>query len=212
DPRTGEFYTSNMIIGTSGGAGATHGLDGWPCLGLAGCAGGMLTGNIELLEHEYPIQIHRYELRPDSASPGRWRGGLASVCETEPLGQDASLVLWGEGFKYPAAGVAGGQSKFPERKVFKKFLVEDGGANELPPHGIVPIRAGQRLRTCPPGGGGIGDPHERPLDAVALDVRNGVVSLEAAREEYAVVLDPETYAVDKKATERLRAERQRPEI
>jgi N-methylhydantoinase B len=204
DPRTSEFYTFNMIIGTGGGGGATYGLDGWHCLNTTAGGGGILTGDIELLEHEYPVKIHRYELRPDSAGAGRWRGGLAPVFEEEPDDHGADLVLWGEGFKYPAPGVLGAASRFPERKVARKFLVEDGTATELPWHGVVPIRSGQVLRTCPPGGGGVGDPFERDPAAVLADVRDGFVSVEAAREEYGVAVDPSSLTIDGAETARLR--------
>ncbi len=36
------------------------------------------------------------------------------------------------------------------------------------------------------GGGGFGDPQERDKDAVRMDVRNGVVSGESAREDYGI--------------------------
>ena len=204
DPRSGDFYNFNMIMGTSGGAGASPGLDGWHCLGLTACAGGMLVGDVELLEHEFPVQIHRYELREDSAGAGKWRGGLGPVFEEEPLGHDASLVLWGEGSKYPAAGVAGARSKFIERKVCRKYLIDDGKRTQLPPHGVVPIKAGQRLETHPPGGGGVGDPFERDEGAVQDDVRNGFVSVEAARDEYGVVIEPGGFRVAEPATAELR--------
>jgi N-methylhydantoinase B len=205
DPRTNEFYTFNMIIGTGGGGGATYGLDGWHCLNTTAGGGGILTGDIELLEHEYPVKIHRYELRPDSAGAGRWRGGLAPVFEEEPDGHEAELVLWGEGFKYPAPGLLGARSGSLEGKVARKYLLEDGVATELPWHGVVPIRSGQVLRTCPPGGGGVGDPFERDVAAVLADVRDGLVSIEAARGEYGVAVDPATVTVDVAETARLRS-------
>ena len=55
------------------------------------------------------------------------------------------------------------------------------------------------------GGGGYGDPKTRPADRVADEVRNGVVSLNAARDTYGVVVDPKTYGVDEAATAELRA-------
>ena len=55
------------------------------------------------------------------------------------------------------------------------------------------------------GGGGYGDPKARPAAQVAAEVKNGVVSLDAAREAYGVVVDPESFAVDEAATAELRA-------
>ncbi len=57
------------------------------------------------------------------------------------------------------------------------------------------------------GGGGFGDPLMRPLEDVRYDVEQGYVSVEAAREHYAVAVDPETFELDEEATARLRAAR-----
>ena len=205
DPRTGDYYTFNMIIGTGGGGGATFGLDGWHCVNTAAGAGGILAGDVELLEHEFPVQIHRYELRPDSAGAGRWRGGLGPVFEVEVLDHDADLVLWGEGMKYPSVGLLGARAVGTEVKVARRYLVANGQETELQPHGIVSIAAGERLRTCPAGGGGVGSPLERDAEAVVSDVANGFVSVDAAREEYCVVVDAETLALDADATDALRS-------
>ncbi|WP_204317158.1 hypothetical protein, partial [Klebsiella aerogenes] len=57
-----------------------------------------------------------------------------------------------------------------------------------------------------PGGGGYGNPFERPVEKVVWDVRNGLVSIEGARLDYGVVIaNPQTLEVDTAATERLRA-------
>jgi N-methylhydantoinase B len=56
-----------------------------------------------------------------------------------------------------------------------------------------------------PGGGGYGDPFQRPIEAVVWDVRNGLVSLRGAREDYGVVIkDEATLEVDLSATKQLR--------
>jgi N-methylhydantoinase B/oxoprolinase/acetone carboxylase alpha subunit len=54
------------------------------------------------------------------------------------------------------------------------------------------------------GGGGYGDPRERPAAAVAEDVWQGYVSVKAAKELYGVVVDAVTGVVDEKGTRRLR--------
>jgi len=55
-----------------------------------------------------------------------------------------------------------------------------------------------------PGGGGYGDPTERDPQTVLEDVVDGKVSVDAAREEYGVVVDEEVPAVDEAATRRCR--------
>ena len=57
-----------------------------------------------------------------------------------------------------------------------------------------------------PGGGGWGDPFNRDPDLVLRDVQDGVVSPEAARNDYGVVVTQST-AVDVVATEDVRGRR-----
>ena len=56
------------------------------------------------------------------------------------------------------------------------------------------------------GGGGFGDPLERPAEQVLQDVTSGYVSVEAARRDYGVVIKAQNrhYALDVEATEALR--------
>jgi len=54
------------------------------------------------------------------------------------------------------------------------------------------------------GGGGYGNPHRRPVERVQDDVVNGLVSVEKAREDYGVVIDPASFAVNETETARLR--------
>ncbi len=53
-------------------------------------------------------------------------------------------------------------------------------------------------------GGGYGDPHERPAETVAAEIRDGVISRQAAEKTYGVVLTPDGFAIDKAATARRR--------
>ena len=69
---------------------------------------------------------------------------------------------------------------------------------------IPEIPRGSVMRQIAGGGGGYGDPKRRPLSRVIEDVKNGVLSVQKAREEYGVALDPETLEVDGIQTERLR--------
>jgi N-methylhydantoinase B len=56
-----------------------------------------------------------------------------------------------------------------------------------------------------PGGGGYGPAAARDPGRVLDDVRAGYVSLERARAEYGVAIDPEAWAVQVEETEKLRA-------
>jgi N-methylhydantoinase B len=80
------------------------------------------------------------------------------------------------------------------------------GDQVLPARVMRPIKRGDAFRHDLPGGGGWGDPLNREAARVLRDVRNGLVSLASARDDYGVVLDPATWTVDISATEARRAE------
>ena len=69
----------------------------------------------------------------------------------------------------------------------------------------LPLRSGDAVLLRGGGGGGFGDPLERPVEAVREDVYQGYVSLAAARALYGVVIDAEGCIVDRAATDALRA-------
>jgi N-methylhydantoinase B len=50
-----------------------------------------------------------------------------------------------------------------------------------------------KMFTCT--GGDYGDPLERDPQQVALDVKNGFVSVEQAEKDYGVIVDPNTHEV-----------------
>ena len=60
------------------------------------------------------------------------------------------------------------------------------------------------------GAGGYGPPWERDRQAVLRDVLEDYVSLEGARRDYGVVIDPATMTVDGAATAAARAVMRRP--
>ena len=54
------------------------------------------------------------------------------------------------------------------------------------------------------GGCGYGNPFERNPEAVREDVINGYVSVESARQDYGVIIDPQLFEIDDRATRKLR--------
>ena len=79
------------------------------------------------------------------------------------------------------------------------------GAESILKVNAKPVKSGSRISVRTGGGGGYGNPFEREPDRVRLDVLRGYVSLEAARVDYGVVLQPDTLAVDVEETRRLRS-------
>jgi N-methylhydantoinase B len=70
------------------------------------------------------------------------------------------------------------------------------------------VRPGERVIVRAGGGGGYGNPLERPAEKVLQDVRAGSVSIEAAENLYGVVIDADRRAVDETRTLARRREMQ----
>jgi N-methylhydantoinase B len=83
--------------------------------------------------------------------------------------------------------------------------VRDGTVERRGRVAHVSLEEGQVVRSVTGTGGGFGDPRERDPERVRDDVRDGYVTIECAREIYAVALDPETLEVDAAGTAGLRS-------
>ena len=93
-----------------------------------------------------------------------------------------------------------------DTKVGRVELRRDGKVEIERKNIIQTIKPGQTITNLNPGGGGYGNPFERPVEKVISDVRNGLVSIEGARADYGVVIaNPQTLEIDTVATARLRA-------
>jgi len=156
---------------------------------------------IEYLEGDHPLRIEEYAFVPDTGGPGRYRGGLGMVRQYRFLEREGALQLRTDRQKLLPWGLHGGKPGSPS----SNLLVRDG-VPEVPPSKAYRIlHRGDMLRHTLAGAGGHGDPLERDPALVAEDVADEKVSVEAARTEYGVVLDPATFAVDVAATATRRA-------
>ncbi len=188
DPETGEQYVTMVLASIISGAGATDKMDGWHACGPLCCFGALSSGDIELLEYQYPIVIHRYGLSADSGGAGEYRGGCGTVWEVEPIGHEMMVVAFGEGRQIPTMGAAGAVNGLVPAKLGRLEVNHaDGRMDTHVQNTILYIEPGQRARNVNPGGGGYGHPYARPVAAVCKDVAEGVVSAAAATIEYGVV-------------------------
>ena len=154
---------------------------------------------VEVVETEYPARVRRFDVLADSAGAGRHRGGVGFVREYEFL-TDCILTARVSNHRYGAWGVFGGKSPRPSRTVIRS----NGAQEQLDVLETRRIRAGAVVSLEQSGGGGYGDPLQRPPESVLDDVRNGYVSLRAAAEVYGVVIAGDG-RIDAEATRARRA-------
>ncbi|WP_372885861.1 hydantoinase B/oxoprolinase family protein [Shimia sp.] len=206
DSRHDEEYVTMVLASIISGAGATASQDGWHACGPECCFGALTSGDIEMLEHSYPIIIHEYGLMEDSGGAGKFRGGSGTRWAVEPLDQDMTLVTFGEGRRIPAMGAAGAKSDMVHKKVGRLEITRNGETQIITDNVIETIKPGEIAANLNPGGGGFGNPFERDPLKVVEDVRNGLVSIEGARRDYGVIIaDPDTLAIDQPATDQARS-------
>jgi len=198
DPRTGEYYCFlETMAGGFGGRATSDGPD-------AVQTHGQNTENapIEETEFNYPVRINRYELLNDSEGAGKHRGGLGLRRDYLFADHEVSFTILADRDRWGPWGLFGG---LPGRKA-SYILNPEGDSLQLSSKVTVQLKPGDVVsyRTC--GGGGYGPPEQRDPSAVLNDVRNGKVSLERAREVYGVAINPTTWVVDQRETEKLRRE------
>ena len=159
---------------------------------------------VEIFESDTPLLVERKELLADSGGPGRMKGGIGQrEVFRVPDDQYAPLPPVNLGIQagrhiHPPEGLFGGN---PGAKA--QFLVNGVSGN---PFGLTQLKPGDVVTIDAAGGGGYGNPFEREPEMVERDVIEGYVSLERAKEDYRVAIDPVSLRVDRAETKKTRGE------
>ncbi len=172
DPRTGRRFIWHFFL-ARGGGGASYGFDGWSNVGEVNVAGGIRSPSVELTEERFPFFVRYHELRPGSGGDGTWRGGLGAICEMVFEGAEpARLNTAGDGIVVAPFGLFGAQPGLPHTyKIVSGDNERVLGSKE---EGVL-VRPGDRIVCLSSGGGGYGDPKDRPQTARDWDLKNGYV-------------------------------------
>jgi N-methylhydantoinase B len=191
DPRTGRpFVYYDIIIGGFGGRPRSDGMEATPsAFNIDGIP-------VEVNEISYPVRIERLELIPDSAGPGRNRGGHGVRKDVRILGRDVTFTNLTDRQRYPAPGILGG---VPGALGATILNINSGDSRVLASKGTYKLSHGDLVTTCLSGGGGYGDPLEREPERVARDVKAGLLSPGLAASAYGVVVSADG-SVDAAAT------------
>ncbi len=202
NPRTGR-YAAFILHFTKGGGGATSGFDGWSHISPVSSMGGSRVPDPELHELTFPHRILEYEYSKDSAGAGKWRGGYGA-CFRLRFNEDGTALSLQTGScakETTPFGLAGGRHAPPGKVTMRLATGEIIDVREAGMHYPSKGDIGEFYSA---GGGGYGDPYERPAVAVVEDVIAGLLSVENASQDYGIVIDPQTLTIDLEATERMR--------
>jgi N-methylhydantoinase B len=178
--RDGEPYLMREVLG--GGSGGRWYADGEDTIHVVPDSRNLPT---EFTESRFPFLVERLGLAVDSGGAGRYRGGLGYEKHIRML-RDAHFMSIADRSILACWGVKGG-------KAGRSFQVtiDPGGPGERDVDALAdaePLPAGQVVRIRTTGGGGWGDPLDRPVADVARDVEWGKVSVEGAYADYGVAL------------------------
>ena len=144
----------------------------------------------EIIELEHPFLVRRYGLVENSGGAGQYRGGLGLTRELECLTDMSVSIIVSRSHTQPY-GLFGGKGGHCDSGT---VLYPDGSVHTIK-SGQVPKGSVVRIQTA--GGGGWGDPAKRDPAKLEWDVLNGFVSLEGAKEDYGVTIDPKTLKIVK---------------
>ena len=175
DPARGRDFVMYQISGGGYGGNAWHdGLsNGCSTIGIS------KSPPVEIMEQAFPVLYRHYALREGSGGAGRHRGGLGLAYEVELLRGEARASFVMDHGRFGPQGVLGGK----DGAVNTVTVIRDG-KEHIPPHlskeQDIPLKAGDRVCVGTPGGGGYGNPLERPTEAVRHDVAMGYYTAEEA--------------------------------
>tara|TARA_Y100001934_G_scaffold248662_1_gene309429 strand:- start:740 stop:2737 length:1998 start_codon:yes stop_codon:yes gene_type:complete len=182
------------IVGGAGGRPVDDGVDGTMVI-----LNFLKNIPTEIFENEMSeVLIRYYGLRDDSGGPGKYRGGTGIEIEFETSSPYTTITSRAmERYIFGPPGRLGGHMGATG------YTTLNPGTNcekDLGKIDVLEMDPGDALRIGTQGGGGFGDPLERPADKVADDVANGFVSKESSEDDYGVVLKADG-TVDGEATE-----------
>jgi N-methylhydantoinase B len=175
DPRTGKGYSYVETYG--GGQGALRTMDGAD--GVHTHMTNTSNSPVEMIERAYPLRVLRYALVPDSEGAGRFRGGVGMTRELLVRG-DATVTIHLDRTRHQPWGIDGGQPA----SVSRCTVTAGDEMRTIPGKSTFTVADGAVIRLVTAGGGGAGNPSARSPEAIARDVRDGLVTSERARSAY----------------------------
>ena len=195
----GSPYLMREVLG--GGSGGRYYADGEDTIHVVPDSRNLPT---EFSESRFPFVVERLGLAIDSGGAGRFRGGLGYEKHIRVL-RDAFFMSIADRSILSCWGVRGGRAGRPF-----SVTIDPGGPAERDVDALAdaePVRAGEVIRIRTTGGGGWGDPLDRPYADVLRDLRWRKVSKEGAAADYGVVVTGEIddAVVDEPASDALRA-------
>ena len=187
-PETGEYYTNYHFEGCGWGGTATHDGNSVMCPVNGNCR----NTPIEVFETKYPFLTLEYSMRKDSGGVGKRRGGLGSSRRLRVMAPEITVSALLDRTRTQAWGLFGGTGGASAKLLVKKkgqdaftTFSEAFGTVSATKFTRIVLKQGDEVIIESPGGGGYDPAAERSTEEIEDDIRQGYISLKAAREQYA---------------------------
>jgi N-methylhydantoinase B len=205
DPRTGRDRV-NVVNVINGGGGGRRGCDG---LDAAETRYSFRSVPVEVTEVETVLVIHAIRLVPDSRRAGEHVGGAAIEMELENTANRAIVTARNMNrFVFTPWGFRGGEQGLLGRAVLNPGREQERSIGKIT---VLELGRGDVVRITSSCGGGFGDPLKRDVEAVALEIENGMLSVDRAAAVYGAVCD-ESGHLDRAATSAERGKRTKSKL
>ncbi len=199
-------YINSMSLGANGGPAGPHS-DGWQTYALPVCSGLTHKDSIEICEPKFPVLIESNVLIPGSGGAGQNCGALQGETAYRVRQGNMTVVLVSDGQHFAPKGVLGGHPG----GIGESWLLGPGDTRrKLDNFAVVPVSSEQVIVGRANGGGGYGNPLDRPAERVLADVLAERETIDRAETIYGVALvasGPGEIKIDAARTQSLRAQR-----
>ncbi|MBC7671189.1 MAG: hydantoinase B/oxoprolinase family protein [Polaromonas sp.] len=168
-----------------GGFGASVSSDGAD--GIAASLSNTTNSPVEALDMEFDyFRIVGYGLAPASFGHGARRGGLGLYRKYEILEDGVDFSLYGDRFRIAPQGLFGGGDGRNARAV----VIRNGQETSIDLKNTARLLKGDIVMITTSGGAGYGEARDRPRDSIAIDIAQGFVTAEDARDVYGYEVAP----------------------
>jgi len=183
DPKTGQSYVMYVISG-GGYGGNPHGdgiSNGCSTIGIS------KTTPVEIMEQRYPILFEEFSLNEGSGGAGEHRGGFGVNYKIRiRRGEAVASMVMDHGRTGPQGAIGGSDGGVNRVRIMRD------GQPYVPPHlskdqGIA-LGVGDVIEVSTPGGGGYGEPAQRPVAQIERDIMRGYYTREEAERVFGVAL------------------------
>ncbi|MCI9888587.1 hydantoinase B/oxoprolinase family protein [Micrococcales bacterium 31B] len=171
---------------------------------------GLAVQPVEGQERLCPVVTTEHSIATDSGGPGRFRGGVG-IHKGGTLTDAVNTVMsyCCDRARSITWGIAGGLPSIPHGVWLNPGTEREQFLGST--FSSVPVESGDTFTRPSAGGGGYGDPLERPYDEIVEDIIDGYVSIKRAALDYGAVItevdaELDQFEVDVEASDALRAE------